>query len=494
MGQVLHTIQDEKDIDFQGIPTGGLELYFNDYLKGKLGIREIIRSPSHPIDTSNVIQASENGADIYLTINQYLQAIVEEELEKGVKRLNAKGGYAVMMDPKTGEILALGQYPLFDIRNYSKYFNDFSLQEHTRVKAISDAFEPGSIFKPITLAICFKANQELAKKGQPPIFSPMEKIPTHNGNFPGISKPLKDGRLHRYLNMYMAIQKSSNVYMGQIVKRMVDKLGDTWYKKTLHELFGFGEKTKIELPGENSGMVPTPGKVHPNGSLEWSLSTPYSLAIGHNILINAVQMVKAYGVLANYGLDVQPTLVRKIIKKEGNFEKIIFDNTEKRKTLPRQILDKESAIEIINAMKFTTKLYGSAHVGDIMGYSEAGKSGTSEKIVNGKYSNELYISSFVGFAPAKNARFVLIVVIYEPEKKIIPGIGKTWHGGVCAAPIFKEIGRRTLEYLGVEPDDPFGYPYGDPRSDRKKADWAYEVDQIRKLYLLWNENEAKKTF
>ena len=498
LGQLLHTVQEGKDSELQGIPTGGLELYFNDYLKGKVGIKEIVRSPTHPIGESKVIQNVENGADIYLTINQYIQAIVEEELEKAVKKNKAKGAWAVMMDPQTGEILAIGQYPFFDVSNYNKYFNDPDLLEYTRLKAITDSFEPGSICKPLTLSVCFKANEELAAMNKQPLFMPMEKIPTSNGKFPGREKkPIKDGRVHRYLNMYLAIQKSSNIYVGQLIKRVIDEFGCDWYKKNMHEMFGFGEKTNIEYPGEHQGMVPTPGKLHQNGTLEWSLPTPYSLATGHNISVNSIQMIKAFGMIANYGVEVQPTFIRKIVKKDEKGKDILlFDGAaERKKRKERRILEKASVAQIINAMKFTTKMGGTSPHADIMGYTEAGKSGTSEKIINGRYSDQLYISSFVGFAPARNARFVLLVVIDEPEKKFIPGIGKSWHGGACASPVFKEISKRTLQYLGVEPDDPFGYPYGDPRSDNKKADWANEVNQMRKLYHSWAEtNETKKAF
>ena len=123
----------------------------------------------------------------------------------------------------------------------------------------------------------------------------------------------------------------------------------------------------------------------------------------------------------------------------------------------------------------------------IGGYTEAGKSGTSEKIINGVYSKDIHISTFVGFAPVKDPRFVLLIAIDEPEKKYVPGIGKNQLGGICAAPAFAEIGRRTLEYLGVEPDDPYGYPVGDPRADRKKADFFQEAQALAELYRQWNK-------
>ena len=320
LGSVLHTVQEEKDPNtFQSLPTGGLEMMFNSYLKGKSGKRQIVRSPRHPLDTGKVLVEPENGADVYLTINHYLQAIAESELAKGVQAVKAHGGWAVMMDPKTGEILALAQIPPFNPARYSDYFNDPKLQEHTHIKAVSDCFEPGSIFKPITVAVCMKANAELKKKGKKPIFSPEERVPTANGMFPGRKSPIKDGHVHQFLNMDMGLQKSSNVYMARLIGRLIDHMGDRWYRNALEETFGFGMKTNIELPAESPGLVPTPGKLHPNGKLEWSLPTPYSMAFGHNILINSIQMVRAYAVIANGGYLVQPHIVRKIVRKKSGW-------------------------------------------------------------------------------------------------------------------------------------------------------------------------------
>ncbi|MES2273470.1 MAG: penicillin-binding protein 2 [Chlamydiota bacterium] len=480
LGSVLHTVQEEKDPQtHQSLPTGGLEMLFNPYLKGKEGKRLIVHSPSHPLDSGKVIESPENGADIYLTINHYLQAIVESELTKGVKTAGARGGWAVMMDPYTGEILALAQTPPFDPAHYADYFND------TNIKAVTECFEPGSIFKPITLAICMKANEELKKKGKAPLFSPDEKVPTLNGWFPGRSIPLKDGRPHSFLNMHLGIQKSSNIYMARLVQRLVETMGDEWYRKALAEIFGFGQKTNIELPAESGGLLPTPGKLHPNGKLEWSLPTPYSLAIGYNILINSIQMVRAYAILANGGFAVQPHIVRKIVKKMSNgAQQILVDNTGARASKP--VLSPAITEPIVKGMKFATKEGGTSKRADIMGYTEAGKSGTAEKIIDGVYSKKNHISSFLGFTPAKHPRFVLLVSIDDPEVRFIPGVGKHQLGGICAGPIFREIAERALQYLGVAPDDPYGYPYGDPRRDPKKADWLAEVQALKEIYENWN--------
>lgn len=490
LGQTLHTIQALKDEQTgQAIPTGGLELSCNKYLQGHEGKRRLMRSPRNALETGEVIEAPRNGADVYLTINHCLQAIAEEELAKGVLNCKAKSGWAVMMDPHSGDILALAQYPFFYPPDYQRYFNDPLLSEQTRMKAFSDAYEPGSVVKAITIAIALKANKELKKRGCPAIFSPEEKTATSDCRFAG-RKPLRDTHFHAFLNMDMAVQKSSNIYVARLVEKIIAKLGAGWYKKALHEIFGFGEKTYLELPSEHIGLIPTPGKKHPNGTLEWSTPTPFSMAMGHNMQVNAVQLVRAYAVFANGGKLVRPTLIRKIVRTaEDGQPEVLLDNTTKERlaSFPK-VLDDDIVAQVARALKFTTKRGGTGRRGDIFGYTEAGKSGTAQKIVNGTYSDKLYCSSFVGFAPASKPAFVLVVTMDGPEYGYVPGIGKVHHGGYCSAPVFREIGKRSLEYLGIAPDDPFGYTVGDPRHDPTKADWLAETRQLQEMYEKWNKS------
>ena len=489
LGQVLHTVRAQKDDDtLKSHPTGGVELAQNEYLQGKLGRRRLMRSPRHSLEASLVVEKPDNGADIYLTINHYLQAICEEEIEAGVKTSKARCGWAMMMDPYTGEILALAQYPFFYPDEYQKYFNSPELIEDTKVKAITDANEPGSIMKPITLTIALKANKILKSQGKKPVFDPAEKIDTSKGRFPGRSKPITDTHFHHYCNMYLGLQKSSNIYAATLVHRTINCLGDKWYRNELENTFGFGKKTGIELPSESGGVLPTPGKKHPNGKLEWSVPTPFSLAIGHNIQATSVQMTRLYALYANGGYLVEPTLVRKIVKKDGEGKDVVLlDNTgdERRAKFPR-VLDEDIVQQVVKAMKLVTKPGGSARRANIWGYTEAGKTGTSMKIVSGTYSDKKHISTFVGFSPVVNPAFVLLVCMDEPLAMYIPGMGPNHHGSLCCAPVFREIGRRSLEYLGVPPDDPHGYPIGDPRYDALKADMMVEVKKMEELYKQWN--------
>ena len=218
LGQVLHTIQDQKEeLTCQGIPTGGLEYFFNTQLKGKEGKKKLIRSPKHPLDMAQTVVAPQHGSDVYLTINHHLQAIAEQEIEKGVKVAEAKSGWAIIMDPQNGHILAFAQYPFFSPDNYKDYYNNEERVEDTRLKGICDSYEPGSIFKPITVAICYLANQELQKRGKEPIFDPHEKISTSSGKFVGREyKDLPDNGVYKYTNMYLCLQKTTNRYLARL--------------------------------------------------------------------------------------------------------------------------------------------------------------------------------------------------------------------------------------------------------------------------------------
>lgn len=486
LGQVLHTIRLSKDEKtLQGVPTGGLELQYDRLLQGRPGKKILAHSPRHVLEMGSIVESPEDGADIYLTINHQLQAMVENELAMGVEKAQAKGGWAIMMDPFTGEILAFAQYPFFDPRKYAEYFNNKELIEQTKVKAITDANEVGSLMKPVTIAIALQANKELKKKGEAPLFDPAEQVAVSDGTLPGRKKKMTDVHLHYFLNMYMGIQKSSNIYMAKLADRIVKRLGNSWYREQLSR-FGFGEKTGIELPCEVEGLLPRIGKCHPNGALEWSTPTPYSLAIGHNIQATTLQIMRAYALFANGGHLVKPTLVKKIVKTTGEgVEETLYES--KPELSSAHVIDADVLQEVVRAMKYTTKKGGSAFRADIWGYTEAGKTGSAEKVVGGHYSKEHNICSFIGFAPLSKPRFVLIVTIDEPAPIFIPGFGKNSRGGQCAAPVFREIGKRALAMMGVPPDDLHGFPVGDPRHDSKKADWYKEVAELQALYDKWNK-------
>ncbi len=485
LGQVLQSVREDKDMKTgQPIPTGGLELYFNQILQGKPGKRKLLRSPRYALDRGELLEKPQHGADVYLTVDHYIQAIAEEEIEKGVKLAGAKSGRVVIMQPHTGEILAMAQYPFFYPDQYRKFYSNSNLLKETKVKSITDCFEPGSVMKAISIAIALKANKELVSQGKKPLFNPQEKLNLDKVKFPGRKKPIRDVSTARFLNMNLALQKSSNVYVSHVVQKVVDELGERWYRDQLYKVFGFGQKTEIELPSESPGFVPEIGKTYPNGRLQWSVPTPGCLSMGYNLLVNSVQVARAFAVLCNGGYKINPTLIKKIEKKDLEGNLVIQENFEKKEKV--HVLDSDIADRVIESVKFSTKPGGTAFRGDIPGFTQAGKTSTSEKIQKGVYANKVHFTTFAGFAPAKSAKFVIIVNIDEPAYRFLPGIGKTHYGGKSAAPVFREIAKKVLSYMGELPDDPYGYQVGDPRRDGKKADMLKEVKELRELFLKWH--------
>jgi len=478
LGQVLHTIREgENQTCSNPIPTGGLELFFNPILQGKEGKRQLLRSPRNPLDIGKPLVLAEDGADIYLTINHVLQAICEDEIKKAVEFSEAESGWAILMDPQTGEVLSLAQYPFFPPSEYNTFFSQLDTAVQTKVRAVTDSFEPGSTIKPLSLTLALLANEEQKKMGKEPFFDPVQMMRSDNGNVSGRTKPIKDVGTYKYLNFDLAVQKSSNIYIAKLINKIVDGLGKEWYRAQLAEVFGFSHKTGIELPSEATGMLPTPGKHYKNGRPQWSGPTAYSLAFGYNLLVSSIQMARAYAVIANGGYLVKPTLVKEI-RKNGS---TIYSMTPKRK----KVLSEEICQRVTRAMKFITKPGGSFRA-DVPGYTEAGKTGTTEILKNGSYSKSTHFSSFIGFAPANNPRLLLYIGINEPAYKNTKGVGRMFFGGRCAAPAFSSIMKRSLSYLGVPEDDPYGYPVGDPRRDSKKADWYEETKKLRELYNKYN--------
>ncbi|MFZ4672787.1 MAG: peptidoglycan D,D-transpeptidase FtsI family protein [Chlamydiia bacterium] len=467
LGQVLHTYRYDSKRGL-GYPTGGLELFFDPVLKGEKGKKILLRSPRQKIDQDELVEPAKDGFDIQLTIDPVVQAIAEVELEKGVLTAGAKGGSVVIMDPHSGEIMAIASYPFFHPGRVEEYYNDFKKMDATRLRAVNDSFEPGSIMKPISALVALLANQELIDKNRSPLFSPIEMMDVTDTSFPGRLKPIKDVRSHRFLNMRLALQKSSNVYVARLIERVIKNLGEKWYRKQLSDLFLFGKKSGIELPSEHLGMLPEIGKKYQSGLLEWSVPTPFSLAMGYNLQCNQVQILRAFASIINGGYLVKPTLIQKI----ANPTKTIFEQeTRKSHKLPLNTFDLD---EIKKALVFTTQKGGTAVYGNIRGYTEGGKSGTTEKLVNGSYCATKHYASFIGFAPFQNTKFVMIVGIDEPQYQIIPGLGYNHYGGKCSARVFSRIGEKLLPYLGVVPDDP---------TDQLLKD---EVVRLTELYDAWN--------
>jgi cell division protein FtsI (penicillin-binding protein 3) len=204
--------------------------------------------------------------------------------------------------------------------------------------------------------------------------------------------------------------------------------------------------------------------------------------------MTSIQILRAYSILANGGFLVKPTIARKIVKKDQSGQEVVLidhTNPERMAQFPR-VLDASIVKRVIQSMRYVTKPGGTATKADVPGYTEVGKTSTTKKIINGLYSEYLYCATFAGFTPATNPAFVLVVTMDEPEYGYIPGIGKNHNGGNCTASVFREIATRSLAYLGITPDDPYGYPHGDPRSDLNKTSWMPEARKLQEMYKKWN--------
>lgn len=453
LGQVLHAVRyDEDHKGGRWVPLGGLELYFNKKISGKGGEKLLIRSPKVTIDTQKILSIPLPGKDIHLSINPYLQASAELALEEGVKKSEAKKGSAFVIDPHTGQLWAVAHYPYFDPQKYQSYYKDPESLECTKPFGVNEVFEPGSLAKPFICLIAMIANDEEITAGREPLFDPSGKTPSHSRTFPGRMRKVKDVKDHKFLNMKMALQKSSNVYVAYLIEKIIERKGSLWLREKMHSLFHWSERTGIELPGEAPGYLPHPKKKYPSGLPQWSNPTPYSLAMGYNLLLSPLQMLTSFCMIANGGYHIRPTLLKKQCSKTAKIKPAIVH-------------------QVRDALSFVTEKGGSASLAHINGFTIAGKTSTSEKLEKGIYSKKKHVSSFVGMIPAQKPRFVVLVIVDEPAYKVVQGFGSLHYGGKCAGPIFRTIAKKTLEYLGVFPD----FRYARSHEESKQLSEQYEA-------------------
>jgi cell division protein FtsI (penicillin-binding protein 3) len=480
-GSLLHTLGTQEGLRGpERIATGGLEKRLDLFLKGSSGQLVSYRTPKGRLDGTKLVKKPQNGSDVFLTLHPLIQTLVEKQIEVAVKQAHAKGGWAIVMEPHSGKIYALAQYPTLDLLDPQKFYQDPKLATYSNLKMLTDPFEPGSIMKPFTMLTCLKANRVLQKNGKSPVFFPQEKTACLDGRFPGRKNPIKDVHAYSFLNMDMALQKSSNIYMAKAISKIQAALGDQFYADQLKNTFGFGQKTALSMGPESAGFVPTPHKKTVKGRLEWSMPTPYSLSMGYNLLATTLQMTKAFAIIANGGKSVEPYLLEKIVKRNDQApDEILFDHSTQHKE-PLVLIHPEDINKIKYAMQFAVNRGGTAYRAKIPGYSACGKTATTEKLEGGLYSKEKHISTFAGFAPKNDPKFVCLIVIDEPKKFYIEGVGKNQYGGVCAAPSFSVIGQKTLEILGIEMDDPLSL------LDPKESISYNEVKKLEDLFKQWN--------
>ncbi len=405
-------------LGFVGVdPKGleGLEFKFDPYLNGHPHrmLLELDARGGEMVTKFTVEPTDLPSYNLVLTIDLNIQHIVEEALTEAVRRTKARSAMAVVMEPRTGKILAMANRPSFN-PNILENYNADSI----RNRVITDVFEPGSIFKVFLLAIALE--EEAIQKNE--IFY------CHNGSYQIGQEVIHDHKQFGWLTLEKIIKFSSNIGASQIGLRLGAKTLDRHLRN-----FGFGARTGIKLPGEVKGIVRNPNELSEIGVA--------NTAFGQGISVTAIQLITALSAIANAGDLMRPYVVDRIIDQRGNVVKAFS------RELRRKIVSPKTSGEVRRITEMVVEPGGTGTRAALTGYAVAGKTGTAQKIdpLLKKYSNEKYIGSFMGFVPADDPRIAILVVIDEPVE--------TPYGGVVAAPVFKTIAERTLKRLKVPPGE-----------------------------------------
>jgi len=390
-------------VDNKGL--SGLELELDPQLTGAAGSQTVIRDPiGRPIAIQSVVPARD-GKAAFLTLDHTIQANAEQVLRATVAQWHAKSATAIVLDPTTGGVLAMAMQPGYDA-------NQVATKGLQGDAAVSDVFEPGSVFKVVTIAGALSEGLVTPKT----TFTLPYSIQVAD-------RVIHDAELRGTETMTVSqiLQRSSNVGTVTIART---RLGESQLKRWIDQ-FGFGKKTGIDLPGESAGLLPS----------YWSGSTIGNVPIGQGVSVTAVQLASVYGAIANRGVWKQPHLV---------------DHVQGEKAAPirtRRILSTGVDRELLTMLRGVVSDTGTGAAASVPGYSVAGKTGTAQKpSPNGGYAVGKYVATFVGMVPASHPRLVILVTVDEPHLAIF--------GGVVAAPAFAQIAAFDLQYLEVPPDQP----------------------------------------
>ncbi len=399
-GEVTAQLLGMSDVDDRG--QEGMELAYQDWLKGAPGSRHVIRDRKGRIveDVEN-LRLPQNGRDLTLSIDSKLQYLAYRELRAAVSKHKAKAGAIVVLDVKTGEVLALANVPTFNPNNREKLDRD-----RTRNRVVTDLFEPGSTLKPFTVAAALEAGS----------VEPETLVETGLGVLQVGNRRIHDAHPEGLLTVSQVIQKSSNVGIAKIA-------------------FGFpAEKLWGVLSGAGFGSVPGSGFPGETGGLLWHHKSwkpiqHATISFGHGISVSLMQLARAYTLFGTDG-QLQPLhLLRHDEAIAG-----------------RPVISAATARTVRQMMESVVSADGTAIRARVAGYRVAGKTGTAHKIENKGYSTHRYVASFVGLAPVSDPRLIVAVMIDEPS-------GHDYYGGLVAAPIFSEVMGAALRALGVAPDD-----------------------------------------
>jgi len=391
----------------------GVELKYNDFIRGETGSSMAERDA---LGRRVLVQGVEGlhippGGDIHLTLDTAIQHMAEKELESSIAKYRAKAGVAIVVEPFTGEVLALANYPAFNPNNYSKHSG-----EQRRNRAVTDSFEPGSTFKTVLAA----AALEEGAVGKDDLFY------CEMGKYSYAGRIIHDTHPHGWLPFSKILQVSSNIGFTKVAEKLKK---DRFFKYI--EKFGFGQTTGIDVPGEVPGLVRRPEK--------WSGVDLATHGFGQGISTTPMQLVMAYAAVANGGFLMRPYVMRRAVGPKGE---VLSEN---QPHVVRRVISEKTAALLASMLRDVTHEGGTGEMANVDGFEVAGKTGTAQKAdpVNGGYASKKRVASFVGFVPANKPRLVALVLIDEPEVNV--------YGGVVAAPVFRNIAQGALRHLAVAP-------------------------------------------
>lgn len=403
-------------LGFEGDDGGleGIERAWNDTLAGTPGRAVVGRDAlGREVEMQRVLQTPTAGHGIMLTLDAHIQYVAEREIDAAFRRTSARAAMAVVMDPRTGGLLAVAIRPTFNPNT----FLDVPSRDYWRNRVVTDPFEPGSTFKVILAAAALEEG----------VVRPDDRLFAENGAITIAKTTIHDWKKYGWLTFSEVLQNSSNV--GSI--KIGQALGPERYYRYM-TAFGFGRPTGVGLSGESRGRLRDPR--------HWSALSLPAMSLGQEVSVTALQLVTAFGAVANGGTMMRPRLVKSVFAVDGR---------ETRRFAPeavRQIISPETA-RMLTQILVSVVEAGTGHHAAIPGYAVAGKTGTAQKLDPNthRYSRAPGVLSFVGFAPADEPRFVMLVMLDEPKNE-------KW-GSEAAAPVFSAIGREILRYLDVPPRD-----------------------------------------
>jgi cell division protein FtsI (penicillin-binding protein 3) len=399
-GDALAHVLGFTNIDDRG--QEGIELAFDDWLRGTPGAKKVIRDRrGRIVENVDLVRAAQPGHDLTLSIDRRIQYLTYRELKRALLETGASSASAVVLDIATGEVLAMANLP-----SYNPNSVDGSHRDAHRNRAVTDVVEPGSTMKPVTIAAGLAAG----------VITPDTLIDTNPGWIPNGRWRTTDTSNHGVLTVTGVITKSSNVGAAKIAHMLPDQQYYDFIKR-----FGYGEAPHSGFPGESSGVLSPPSR--------WSGTRKQTMSYGYGLSATPLQIAEVYAAFANGGRLIAPTFV----KGQRNEAK--------------QVLDPVIAHEVMKMMQTVTEPGGTATQAAILGYHVAGKTGTSRMASGGGYSNK-YVSLFAGVVPVDNPRFSMVVVVSEPDPS-----RRGYYGGSVSGPVFHDVMQGALRLMDVPPDD-----------------------------------------